>query len=720
MKGLQLVRMPWSPRDRGPSTSERDADAEIARNLWRNYYLLPPTSPMRYAWDWGLVLLVVFNSLEIPFVLSFNLPSDARTHVKNFDVFVDVVFWLDIIANCNTSYFVDEQLVHSRKDIIKRYALSWLSVDVVATFPWDALSSGLKPLRLIRMLRLKRVVLMLDSLKGGITLRFFQLLFWWFLVTHWTACIWWSVGTLEFNNAVTRERDGNGNHTGTSWLVRIPPKGTEASGFDPGVFTQCVYSCMATCTNDCTRIMCMANTTCDDNNLDPDLSVRIPEEVWRQWLSSLYWALTMLMKMPNVSPDTTLEKFIASMSVIVGAIFFALLLGQVTTIIMVTAKAGAQLRDQLVTMATFAASRRMPARMHNMLKKHISTEWLVTKGMDTQALLHELPVQLKGDVLVAVFAPLLECNPPFLRCSEQLRRQMLSLLRPAVALKKQTIVAGHQFGATMYVLMKGTLQVSQAPAQSTGPKDESGSPGKGNMARRAASMGAKDLRKELTRANTKGFKDKLKVRMLEKPGAVIPLDNIFEGARVSPFSVFAVTQCQMLTIEANELARMLEAYPSADASIVTKALEADYKGLIESLKMNRPSAESSRESHADAAGPSAAVPPKPASKDDQTLDEKITAMEKRAAAMTTQIDGMQALTSQLPLVLKALTSRLGMDVQAAPGSGPPTPKLAEPVSESPQPDYRCAAPRTLSIARRPSAAPSPALRRPLGTAALPQ
>jgi hypothetical protein len=40
-------------------------------------------------------------------------------------------------------------------------------------------------------------------------------------------------------------------------------------------------------------------------------------------------------------------------------------------------------------------------------------------------------------------------------------------------------------------------------------------------------------------------KDKLKVRMLEKPGACIPLDTIYEGPRNSPFAVFAVQQSQV-------------------------------------------------------------------------------------------------------------------------------------------------------------------------------
>ena len=78
---------------------------------------------------------------------------------------------------------------------------------------------------------------------------------------------------------------------------------------------------------------------------------------------------------------------------------------------MVLAKAGAQLRDQLVTLSTFASSRRVPSKMAKMLQQHLSAEWSVTKGMDAQSLLSDFPTQLKGDVLTAVFSSLIEVRP---------------------------------------------------------------------------------------------------------------------------------------------------------------------------------------------------------------------------------------------------------------------------------------------------------------------
>jgi len=639
-------------------------------------------------WDWILLLLVVFSSLEVPFVLAFNLPLGARDGIRYFDIVVDVFFWLDIIFTCNTSYYVNEQLVTSRQAILKRYAGGWLFVDVVATVPWDYMTAGtVKVLRLLRLLRLKRVIIKLDSLRGGFILGFFTLLFWWVLIAHWFGCIWWYIGRQGYEEANERWMRGEPPVNETTWLVRIPPTG-KGPDFNVTTFKHCVDKCIAVnnCNQgfNCTRMMCMANPLCDDNNLDPNLSVTHDGEVWNHWWTSIYWALTMLTKMPNVGPDTALEKFFSCITVIVGAIFFALLLGQVTTLIMVSIKASAQLRDQLVTLGTFASSRRLPAKLHQTLKSHTSAEWSLTKGMDAQTLLSDFPTQLKGDVLNQIFSGLVECNPPFLRCSEQLRRQILGLLKPGVALKKQTIIAGRQFGATIYILMKGTLQVSQAPS-TDGRSTEGEAETTPQNSRRGVSMGSKDLKRALTRANTKGFKDKLKVRMLEKPGAVIPLTSVYYGPQTSPFSVFALTFCQLLTVEAGELARVLESFPVSDASVVTTALDAEFKNITESLKMNRGSRivdvgqDSSRDSHVGEVASSSDSPaqtrPPQQSTASMTLTEKVDDMEARSKLLIEELNNLQKLTTAVPAVWQALASRFNVDPDT---SGPPTPNLDAP------------------------------------------
>jgi len=243
-------------------------------------------------------------------------------------------------------------------------------------------------------------------------------------------------------------------------------------------------------------------------------------------------------------------------------------------------------------------------KVYDSLSKQMQAEWQLTKGMETHMVLEPFPLQLRGDVLNAVYQNLIEVNPPFLRCSDQMRRQILGLLRPAVALKKSNVITSRMFTGTIYILIKGTLQVSQSPDLLIANERTTERTTKGDD--RASKTGGKSPPGgSLKRSNTKNFKDKLKVRMLEKPGAVIPPEDIYYGAKASVFTVFAVTRCQMLTLESGPLRGVLQAFPAVDANLVKEAFEADYKNLADSLKMTK--GVGGRTSEADAEPPAAAA-----------------------------------------------------------------------------------------------------------------
>ena len=70
---------------------------------------------------------------------------------------------------------------------------------------------------------------------------------------------------------------------------------------------------------------------CDRDSYDGNSSS--PEDsLGLEYMSSLYWSLTTLIKTPWVHPDTILEKIFASVIVVVGAILFAAILGNITAI----------------------------------------------------------------------------------------------------------------------------------------------------------------------------------------------------------------------------------------------------------------------------------------------------------------------------------------------------------------------------------------------------
>ena len=143
--------------------------------------------------------------------------------------------------------------------------------------------------KLFRLLRLLRVFKKLDVVAAANALRIVALMVLFCLTAHWFACIWWIIGFVEFQSD-EQERlshtlaDGLGH--GVSWLQRVPGQPlTNSSALE------------------------------------------------HQYWSAMYWSLTTLMKTPWVGPDTELEKLFASFAVVMGAILFAALLGNVTALV---------------------------------------------------------------------------------------------------------------------------------------------------------------------------------------------------------------------------------------------------------------------------------------------------------------------------------------------------------------------------------------------------
>ena len=167
----------------------------------------------------------------------------------------------------------------------KRYAKSWLTLDLAAAMPWNDIFAGLagesvgivSMLKLVRLLRLGRLLKDLERLKAAAVIRILRLVLGFFLLAHWVACAWWALGVARFNLD---------DDTGVPWIYRVA--GLEAFTFDADAPTA------------------------------------------HEFVASYYWALTMLMKSPWVPPDTVAEKAFACVTVVLGAIVFALLLGNVS------------------------------------------------------------------------------------------------------------------------------------------------------------------------------------------------------------------------------------------------------------------------------------------------------------------------------------------------------------------------------------------------------
>ena len=272
---------------------------------------------------------------------------------------------------------------------------------------------------------------------------------WAFLVfAHIIGSLWWSIGVANFNRMGAQAA---GRPSGTSWVTRA------------GVDTVCDEVIMPPSSPpDAGSGSAGAIESCDSSALG------------LAYMSSLYWSLTTLIKTPWVHPDTILEKIMASIVVVVGAIMFAAILGNITAMINSFDKSNAQLRDIMSTLHRLIGKYDVPAKLQKRVFMYVQTQWSTTKGLDNQRILSKLPPALRGDILEAINDDLVKMSPIFQKVSHECVRVMLAKLRSEVCLAKETLLAPGQLCSEVYLLVRGVLQGQPGGGDEPGEKKKGG------------------------------------------------------------------------------------------------------------------------------------------------------------------------------------------------------------------------------------------------------
>ena len=331
--------------------------------------------------------------------------------------------------------------------------------------------------------------------------------------------------------------------------------------------------------------------------------------------------------------------------------------GNVTAMINTHNKRQNELRDQLMTLHTFAAFRRVPAYLQRKMFAYVDAYWNMTAGLDNQSILNSLPVRLRGTVLLAIHGSLLHECPMLRCCSEECAKTLLLKAKPQVTLQKEDLMVPGQLCTELYILITGSLQVTLASADEDdqlaknvlagGPSNratmrESTARHTGNRATMHSKGSA-----AASSSHLKG--DKLRFRVVEKPGHFIGLSEPFQQPIMYPFRVSALKTSQMLYLQLHDLADILSVFAGADADAVCQVLRSDFMMCWETLKPrgdHRPKGhEESFTKFSDAAKQAREL---------SELREKLSAFEGRLDACIDSLGTVQEQTAVLPQMHAAL------------------------------------------------------------------
>ena len=86
----------------GRSVVDHDLEFEGLELIARRKRVVLPTHPYRIAWDWALIVFVLYSAVSVPMEVCFRY--EKHISISMFDRFVDVFFFCDLLINFRTAF----------------------------------------------------------------------------------------------------------------------------------------------------------------------------------------------------------------------------------------------------------------------------------------------------------------------------------------------------------------------------------------------------------------------------------------------------------------------------------------------------------------------------------------------------------------------------------------------------------------------------------------
>lgn len=340
---------------------EQRCDASIISRLacYMCKFVVIPTAPWKSAWDVFILLLIVYSAVTVPVRVCFSAEATTWGVSWWFEVAISLAFMGDLYLSFCTAYHEQGEWITSRLQIAKRYLTGWFWIDAPSSVPVELIqlvyTSGdqvkmlrlLRLLRLIRLMRLLKVEQYIDSIEENFdvnlrVLRLVGVVMKVVFVSHLLGCFWFYVGSAQRDDESAKE----------SWLS--------------------VY----------------------DNGSALDASVG------QQYLYSVYWALTTLTTVGygDITAQNDLERAYTMFALLVSAMVFAYLMGDITALIASLDKQKAMIDSRMDAVKEYASWRKLPNDLRIRVRRYYTHFFQEQPGFDETEILEGLSHALRAEV----------------------------------------------------------------------------------------------------------------------------------------------------------------------------------------------------------------------------------------------------------------------------------------------------------------------------------
>ncbi|CAI2735164.1 unnamed protein product [Schistosoma spindalis] len=402
-------------------------------------FTLKHYGPVKAVWDWLVLLFVIYTAVFTPYAAAFLLPDAKRKRRHNdgwgrysgltsyqnplqiIDLFVDIMFIVDIFINFRTTYVNrNDELISHPGQIAIHYFKGWFLIDVVAAIPFDLLLFGAETdematliglLKTARLLRLVRVVRKLDrySEYGAAVLLLLMATF--VLIAHWLACIWYAIGNVERQQFNVR----------IGWLDQLAEQIKQPFG--------------------------------NRSTLGPSIKSK--------YITALYFTFSSLTSVGfgNVSPNTNSEKIFSVCVMLVGSLMYAGIFGHVSAIIQRLYSGTARYHAQMLRVKEFIRFHQIPNPLKRRLEEFFQHAWSYTNGIDMNLVLRSFPECLQADICLHLNRNLLNTCSPFKNASQGCLRALALKLKTTHVPPGDTLVHKGDVLNFLCFIARGSIEI---------------------------------------------------------------------------------------------------------------------------------------------------------------------------------------------------------------------------------------------------------------------
>eukprot|EP00359_Climacostomum_virens_P002321 CAMPEP_0204913994 /NCGR_PEP_ID=MMETSP1397-20131031/11860_1 /ASSEMBLY_ACC=CAM_ASM_000891 /TAXON_ID=49980 /ORGANISM="Climacostomum Climacostomum virens, Strain Stock W-24" /LENGTH=715 /DNA_ID=CAMNT_0052085379 /DNA_START=31 /DNA_END=2178 /DNA_ORIENTATION=- len=388
-----------------------------------SYLIIKPESLFKLAWDFLLLIIILYQALMIPFILAFN---DTHQLYTEIDFGIYIIFFVDIAIGFNTAYYFKGALIMDRKFIAKNYLSFWFWIDCSATFPYNWTTNGvfqsensdgsysapqmirlLKFFRVIRLVRLAKMKKILVEIEDYISsqsmasfLVFLRLVVLAFFIAHWTACIWAAVAfASEMENPVT-------------WI-------SSAGLRNKGSF-----------------------------------------EIY---LSALYWAFTTMTTVGygDISAFTREEMVCAIMAMALACGVFAYTVGSIGGLVSKQSAEENAHRERVVALNAYMKKANLPFDLRFRVRRYLDYIWENQKKSDVEEkeILSLLSEPLRDEIFIHTRGKIFSTCTVFENFSQSFISQLSKILEPRMFAPADVVIEEGEKSSVLYFILQGTVDI---------------------------------------------------------------------------------------------------------------------------------------------------------------------------------------------------------------------------------------------------------------------